>query len=99
MPELAELRVIPGRLTDGAFDRRNIRDLRPDVEMDELEAMSESGRFQHLTSRDEAGRIQAELRILASARRPFAGALAMKPYPDADLRFDPDFLRSPDGLL
>ena len=75
--ELGQFRVIARRFAHGAFDRGNIRHLRADMEMNELETMRESRRFQHLARRDQAGGVETELRVLAAARRPFARALAV----------------------
>ncbi len=99
MPELAQLCVIARRFAHGAFDRGNVRHLRADVEMNELEAMRESRRFQHLARGHEAGGIETKLRVLAAAGRPFARALAVQAHANADVRLDADFLRSADRLL
>jgi hypothetical protein len=77
MAELAKLRVVTGRFAHRPFNRGNVRHLRPDMKMNELETMPEASRFQHLTRRDEAGGIEPELCVLAAARRPFAGAFAV----------------------
>ena len=45
MAELAQFCVIARRLAHGAFDGGNVRHLRTDMEMHELEAMRESRRF------------------------------------------------------
>ena len=99
VPELAELGVIARRFAHGAFDRRNVRHLRADVEMNELETMRQTGLFQHLARRDEVGGIETELRVLAAARRPFARAFAVKPHANADARLDANFFRSANRLL
>src|SRR5207302_5006470 len=46
--EFCELRVVACRFAHGALDRRNVRNLRADVEMNEFEAMGETGVFQYL---------------------------------------------------
>ena len=97
--ELAKLCVIARRFAHRALDRRNVRHLRSDMEMNELEAMRQTGVFQHLTCSNEIGRVETELRVLAAARRPFAGAFAVQAHANADVRFDADFFRSANGLL
>ena len=67
--------------------------------MDELEAMREPRRLQHLARSDQIRRVEAELRVLAAARRPFARAFAVQAHANADLRLDADLLRRADGLL
>ena len=69
------------------------------MEVDELETMREPVRLQHLARRDEVRRAQAELRVLAAARRPLAGAFAVQPHADADDRLDAHFLRDAQRLL
>src|SRR5438105_418461 len=84
--ELRQLRIIAGRFAHRAFDRGDVRHLRADMKMDELETMPESRRLQHLARRDEAGGIEPELRVLATAGRPLPRAFAVKPDADADER-------------
>src|SRR5439155_22552867 len=43
-----EFGIEPGGLLDGFFDGENIRDLRADVEMDQLETTGEVFRLEHL---------------------------------------------------
>ena len=85
MPELGELGVITGRFAHRALDRRDIRHLRADMEMNELETMREPGRLQHFARGDETGGVETELRVLAAARRPFAGAFAVQTDANSDV--------------
>src|SRR5438132_3640540 len=99
MSELGELRVIAGPFSHGPFDGRDIGHLRADMKMNEPETMGEIGRFQHLAGRDQPGSVEAELRVLASARRPFARPSTVKANADPDVRLDPDFLRGANRML
>src|SRR5437660_3346584 len=66
--ELGKFCVIPGGFAHRAFDRGDVGDLRPDVKMNQLEAMSEARFLQHLAGGNEIGRVEAELGVLAAAR-------------------------------
>src|SRR5882724_3720954 len=97
--ELAQLGVIARRFAHRALDRRDIRHLRSDMEMKQLETRHEAGLFQHLTGSNEVGCIETEFRVLAAARGPFARAFAMQAHTNADIRLDANFVRNANGLL
>jgi hypothetical protein len=67
--------------------------------MHELQAMRQAFAFQEITRCDEIRRIEAELRVLATARRPLAEAFAVQSHTNADVRLDADLLRNPNRLL
>ena len=83
-----QLRVKSRCLLDGFFHRQNIRHLRADVEVQQLEAVAEIFRLQHFRRGQKFDRAQTELRIFATALRPLARALAQQPRADADERLD-----------
>src|SRR5207244_12610389 len=85
--------VIAGGFAHGAFDRRNVGDLRADVKMNQFQTMPEAGVLQHLTRGDETRGVETELRVLAAARRPFAGTLAVQTHANPDDRFEADVFR------
>ena len=85
---LADLAVEPRRFLHRFLYRENIRDLRADVEMDQLETMPKVLRLQQFRRRENLRRAQSELRVLAAALRPFARALAQQPRADADEWFN-----------
>src|ERR1700730_5007208 len=99
MAQLRKFCVITRRFANRAFDRGNIRHLRADMKMNELEAMREARVFQHLAGGDQTSRVETELRVLTSAGRPFARTFAMQADANADDRLDADFFRGLDGLL
>ena len=99
MAELRKLGVIARRFAHGALDGGDVRHLRADVEMNELEAMRQSRGLQHFARGDETCGIETELRVLAAARRPFARAFAVKPHANSDVRLDADFLCRANCLL
>ena len=61
--------------------------------------MREPCLFQHLAGGDEIGGVEAELRVLTAARRPFAGTFAVQPDSNPNHRFDANFFCGADGLL
>src|SRR6266571_3480645 len=69
--QFSELRVIAGRFSHRALDRRDVWYLRSNMEMNKFETMCQTGIFQNLTCSNEIGRIEPELRVFAAARRPF----------------------------
>src|SRR5262249_24985363 len=66
--EFGKLCVISRAFAHGALDRRNIRHLRSDMEMNKLETMRQPGVLQHMAGSDQIGRVETELRVLAAAR-------------------------------
>ena len=98
-PHLVQLGVKPGGLLHRFFDGQNIRHLRADVEMEQLETMAELFRRQQLGRRQQFGGAQAELGVFAAAFRPLARPLAQKPRPDADVRLHAQLLGNGDDLL
>ena len=89
---LVQLRVKTRRLLHRFFHRQNVRHLRADVKMQQLQTMAEIFRLQHFRRRQQFHRAQAELRVFAAALRPFARALAQQPRADADERLDAKLL-------
>src|SRR5205823_12839763 len=55
--------------------------------------------FQHIAGGNEIEGIESKLRVLASTGGPFARAFAGQTHPNANERFDPNFLGGPNGLL
>src|SRR5207248_748597 len=55
--------------------------------------------FQHIAGGNEIEGIESKLRVLASTGGPFARAFAGQTDPNANERFDPNFLGGPNGLL
>src|SRR5262249_2868819 len=97
--EFGKLCVISRTFAHGALDRRNIRYLRSDVEMKKFEAMRQAGILQHLAGGDEIGCVETELRVLAAARGPFAGAFAVQASANSNVRLDHNLLRGANDLL
>ena len=94
-----KLGVKAGRFLHGLLDGQNIRHLRADVEMEQLETMLHFFRPQHLGGGQQFGRVQAEFGIFPAAVRPFAGAFAQQARADAHQRLDPHLARHGDDLL
>src|SRR5579872_209637 len=88
MAELEQLRVVHRRLTNGALDRLNVRDLRADVEVEQLERGLHLRLAQDLDGFENLGGGETELRVLAAGRRPFARAFRQEADADADPRLD-----------
>src|ERR1700730_3511937 len=99
MAQLRKFCVITRRFANRAFDRGNIRHLRADMKMNQLEAMREARVFQHLAGGDQTSRVETELRLLTSTGRPFARTFALEPNANADDWLDPDFFRGFDRLF
>src|SRR4029453_4591638 len=99
VPKLAQFGIVTCRFAYRALDRGDIRHLRSDMEMKQLEARHKPGLFQHLTGCNEVGCIETEFRVLATARRPFARPFAMQAHTNADVWLDPNFVRSANDLL
>src|SRR4029077_1336030 len=99
MAKLCHLGVVTRGFAHGAFDCRNVGNLRADVEVNQFERVRKSGGLQHFTGGKEAGRIKTKLRVLACAGGPFAGAFAVKADADSNHRLDADFFRSADRGL
>src|SRR3989441_1129509 len=94
-----KLAVETGGLLDGLFDGENVRHLRTDVKMDQLEAVREVFRFEQFDRGEQFNCAQTELGVFAGALRPFPGPFAEQPGPDADERFDSEWPRHADDLL
>src|SRR5205814_6926296 len=97
--ELAKFCVIARGFAHCALDGGNVRNLRTDMKMNQLEAMSEAGLLQHLAGGDQIGGVESELRVLTAAGRPFPGTFAVQPNTNADDRLDADFFRGFDRLF
>src|ERR1043166_986011 len=95
---LAQLRVKPRGLLHGALHDQNVRHLRADVEMQQLEAMRQSLGLEHFRRREQFRRAQAELRIRAAAFGPTPAAFAEQPRADADQRLNAKLPRHRDDL-
>src|SRR5437762_13957180 len=61
--------------------------------------MRQARGLQYFARGDETCGIETELRVLASARGPFARAFAVKADANADVRFHADFICRADLLL
>src|SRR5436190_4136268 len=61
--------------------------------------MRQSFAFQHVARGKEIDGIESKFRVLASTGGPFARAFAGQTDPNANERFDPNFLGGPNGLL
>ena len=94
-----KLGVKPGRFLHGLFDRQNIRHLRTDVEMKQLETMLHFFRAQNFGGGEKFGGVQAEFGIFPSALGPFAGAFAEQAGADPDQRLDSHLPRDRNDLL
>ena len=86
--ELLQFGVKPRSLAHGAFDRADVGNLRSDVEMDKLEAVGHALAAEQFARPDQFRGGQAELGVLAAARRPLAGTLGGEAHAHADPRFD-----------
>ncbi len=95
---LVELGVKTRGFLHRFFDGEDVRHLRADVEMEQLEAMAEVLRLQHFRGGEQLRGAQAELGVFAAALRPFARALAQQPRADADDRLDAELLGEADDL-
>src|SRR5439155_25656900 len=93
-----ELGVIAGGLLHGLLDRKNIRHLRADVKVEQLEAVVQVLGLEESGGGEQLGRAQAELGIFAAALSPFAHALAEQARADADERLDTDLAGVGDNL-
>ena len=93
-----ELGVEPRGLLNGFFYGKDVRHLRADVKMEELEAMAEVLGFEHFGGGEQFGGAEAELGVFAAALGPFAGALAEETGADADERLDAKLLRERDDV-
>ena len=97
--EFGELRVIARRFPHRALDRGNIRHLRADMEVDQLEAMGQPFGFQEFARGYQVRGVEAELRVLSATRGPLPGTFAMQPHANPDVRLHPHLPRHPDRLL
>ena len=68
MTEFGKFCVVARSFANGALDRGNIRNLRTDVKMNELETMREAGVLQHLTRGHEIRGVETELGVFTAAR-------------------------------
>ena len=95
---LVQLGIEPGRFLHGLFYREDVRHLRADVEMQQLEAVAEVFGLQHFRCLQNFRRAQAELCVFTATFRPASGALAQQPRANADKRFDPELLGNGNDL-
>ena len=95
---LVELGVKTGGFLHGAFDNKDVRHLRADVKMKELEAVAEVLGFEHLGGLKQLGGAQAELGILTAAFGPLTTAFAEQPGTHTDHRFDPELFGNRNDL-
>src|SRR5262245_6018030 len=75
---LVKLRIIAGSFLDSLLNRKNIRDLRADMEVNQLEAMGKVFKAKEFNGSQHFDRVETELGVLSAAFRPFACALAKK---------------------
>ncbi len=68
------------------------------MEMEQLEAVPEVFRPEHLRGREQLGGAQAELGVLAAALGPFARPFGQEPRPNAEDRLDPQLLGELDDV-
>ena len=82
-PHLPQLGVEPRALVHHVLDGADVRELRADVEVEELDEVELAGGFQHLDGADELRRGEPELGKVSGRRlplaRPFGGQLAAQP--------------------
>ena len=90
--EFDEPDVDPGRLPDRVLDRADRRDLRADVEVQQLEALEHPGLAQLLDPGDHLVGGEAELAAVTARLHPAPGALGGQLGADADVRPDAEFL-------
>src|SRR5262249_13957221 len=83
---LHELDVEPRRLAQRVLDRADRRDLRAEVEVEELEAIEQLPLAQGADRLDDFARREAELRAVAARLLPAAGAARRELHADAELR-------------
>ena len=72
MAHLLKLGIEARGLLYCALDRADVRHLRADVKMYELEGVRETRPRQKIAGRHELGRAQTEFRVFSAAGRPFA---------------------------
>ncbi len=97
-PHLVELGVKPRSFLDGFLDNENVRHLRADMEMQQLEAVGEAFCFEHFRGGQQLGGAQTELGVFTGALRPFAGAPAQEARADADEGFQAELPGQRDDL-
>ena len=90
MSEFGKLCVVARCFADRAFDRSDVGNLRTNVEVNKFEAMAESRCLQCFTGCEQAGSVEPEFCIFATARRPFARTLVVQPHANADVRLNAD---------
>ena len=96
---LVELGVKARRLLHRLLHRENVRHLRADVEMEQLEAMPQVLRLQHVASPPAISAVlRPNLAFSPAALGPLARALAQQPRADADQRLDAQLLGDRDDL-
>ena len=97
VPHLLEFGIEARRLPRRALDRADVRHLRADVEMHQLERVGQARNgVEQIAGRHEFRGRKAKFRVFAAAGRPFSGALGEQAHAKADERFDLH-LRRPRG--
>ena len=85
-PRRVQLDEDAARLAQRVLDRADVRDLRADVEVQQLQAVEHAHRAQPLDGGHDLGGGEAELRAVAGRLHPLAGALGGEPRAHADHR-------------
>ena len=96
---LGELAVEARGLGDGRLDRDDVRHLRSDVEMHELEALLHLRGAQFLDGEKDLGGVEAELGVVAGGERPLALAARLEFYAEADHGLHAGLLRDLDDVV
>ena len=95
---LVQLRVKPRGFLHRLLDRENVRHLRADVEMQQLQAMAEVLRLEHFGGGQNLRRAQAELGVFPAALGPAPRAFGEQPRANAEQRLDAELLGDVDDL-
>src|SRR5690349_17765209 len=96
---LVKFGVETRRLLDRFFDSEDVRHLRADVKMNQLETVCEVLRLEQGRGGKQFNGAQTELCIFSRAFRPFAGTFAEQAGTDANEGFDAKLARDADDLL
>jgi hypothetical protein len=86
---LHQLDVDPAHLAHRVLDRPDRRDLRADVEVEQLEAVEHPGLAQPVHEQHDLGGGEAELGAIPGGLHPLAGAARRELRAHADVRADP----------
>ena len=98
VPELQQLRIKSRGLADRALHRADVRHLRADVEMHELQAVRQAGGLEHFARDEQVRGAQSELCVLPATQRPLSRAFRREPHADSDPRLRADLSRHGENL-